>query len=289
VINFTSYEHGTLRDIPFDKNLVGLICRIAFQHSPQVFITNSDVFPSVARLGIHEDRITRLPHAFDDTKLLKFRTDHPELVPPADGPILFFSPARQHWKTGIASWRKGNDILIRAAAQLKPYHDFKLILVEWGQEISDTRALIDELDLSSKVTWVPPMSKAELWAYYCSCHAVVDQFVLPAIGGVGFESMTLGRRLITTIDREQTTRFFGEPPPCLDASSVEECAARLREVIEDPLDRRGRGAAARQWMATYHSAERIVALQAKAYRALLADQWSAPADLKARASERQSP
>ena len=148
--------------------------------------------------------------------------------------------------------------------------------------MADSKALIDELGLSSKVEWVPTMSKTELWKYYCSCHAVVDQFVVPALGGVGFESMVLGRRLITAINREQTTLFFGEAPPCLDAITVNECAARMREVIEDPLDTKGRGQAARQWMATYHSAERIVALQSKAYEALLSGQWDHSVDAEER-------
>ena len=80
---------------------------------------------------------------------------------------------------------------------------------------------------------------------YCSCHAVVDQFVAPALGGVGFETMALGLRLITAINQEQTTLFFGEAPPRLNAISVRECAARMREVIEDPFDTKGCGEAAR--------------------------------------------
>jgi glycosyltransferase involved in cell wall biosynthesis len=280
VKNFTSYEHGTLREIPFEKNLTGLICRFAFQLSPQVFVTNSDVLPSVERLGLRKDSVTYLPHAFDDAKLLRFRAGHPELAPPASGPVLFFSPTRQHWKSGNSSWQKGNDVFIRAAAQIVSRHDFKVVLVEWGQEVADSRTLIDELGLSSKVDWVPPMSKTDLWKYYCSCHAVVDQFVVPALGGVGFESMVLGRRLITAIDREQTALFFGKAPPCLNAISVEECATRMLEVIEDPLDTRGCGEAARRWMAEYHSAERIVALQSKAYNTLLSGQWDSSVDAR---------
>jgi glycosyltransferase involved in cell wall biosynthesis len=285
VKNFTAYEHGTLRELPFEKSLVGLICRFVFQLSPQVFITNSDVMPSVERLGLEEDRVTYLPHAFDDVKLLKFRTDHPELVPSATGPILFFSPTRHHWKTGNASWQKGNDIFIRAAAQLASHHDFKLVVVEWGQEVADSRALVEELGLASRVEWVQPMSKTDLWKRYCSCHAVVDQFVVPALGGVGFETMVLGRRLITALNQEQTRLFFGEAPPCLNAVSVEECAARMRQVIEDPLDTKGCGEAARRWMAAYHSAERIVALQSKAYRALLSGQWDGSNHTEARGNE----
>jgi hypothetical protein len=67
--------------------------------------------------------------------------------------------------------------------------------------------------------------------------------------------------------------FFGQEPPLLAAGNVAECAARMREVIQDPLDTQGRGRAATQWMSTFHSAERIVALQCKAYSNLLVGQW----------------
>src|SRR5262245_28838159 len=70
---FASYEHGTLRELPFEASLNGLICRIAYRHSPAIFVTNSDVLPSVARLGIPPNRVHYLPHAFDEQKLLRWR------------------------------------------------------------------------------------------------------------------------------------------------------------------------------------------------------------------------
>src|SRR5262249_40946583 len=75
VKNFSCYEHGTLREIPFENNLTGLICRFSFQRAPAVFITNSDVLPSVERLGLRNDRVFYLPHAFDDVKLRSFRRE----------------------------------------------------------------------------------------------------------------------------------------------------------------------------------------------------------------------
>ena len=274
VKNFSCYEHGTLREIPFENNLTGLICRFSFQRAPAVFITNSDVLPSVERLGLKSDRVFYLPHAFDDGKLRSFRQAHPELIPPRSGPVVFFSPTRHHWKRGNLSWQKGNDVLIHAAAEVaRETQNFKLVLVEWGQEVADSKGLIEELGLSNHVEWIPTMSKLELWQRYCTSHAVIDQFAIPALGGVGFEAMALGIRLISAIDRQQTRLFFGQEPPCLIAGNVAECASRMREVLDDPSDRRGRGAAASQWMSTYHSAERIVALQCKAYSGLLEGQW----------------
>ena len=89
------------------------------------------------------------------------------------------------------------------------------------------------------------------------------------LGGVGFEAMALGRRLITAINSDQLKHFFGEAPPCMAASSVAECAEQLRLVILDPEDRTGLGLAAQRWMRTYHSAQRIVDIQARTYEQFL--------------------
>jgi glycosyltransferase involved in cell wall biosynthesis len=263
--HFISYEHGTLRDLPFGDDFYGIATRLAYHASTYVFVTNSDVLPSVDRMGLNKDRVICLPHAFDDTKLMNFRVQNPDLLPPA-GPPIIFSPTRQHWKDKSGSWTKGNDILLRAAALVAAEgYDFRLHLVAWGKELEDSRALISELGIADKIVWLETMQKRELWRAYCTAHAVADQFVLPALGGVGFEAMALGRRLITALDAGQLKHFFGEAPPCLAASTVAECAEQLRRVMSDPEDRAGLGLAAQRWMRTYHSAQRIVDIQARTY------------------------
>ena len=146
---------------------------------------------------------------------------------------------------------------------------FKLVLVEWGKEVAHSKALIEELGLADHVRWVSPMTKSELWAAYCKAHVVVDQFVLPAIGGVGFETLALGRRLITRIDEATLTRFFGACPPIMNAGSVREAEQCIRHVLDDPNDSTGIGVAGRNWIRDYHSAERVVSLQLLAYNDIL--------------------
>lgn len=263
--NFASYEHGTIRDLPWEPSLFGVICNQVYRESPLVFVTNSDVLPSVKRLGLRPEVVVHLPHAFDDAKLRRFRQRNPKLTPPP-GPPVFFSPSRHHWKGGRLL-SKGNDVFLKAAAILMAEgHEFRIILVEWGEQVKESRLLIGDLGLTDRVAWVPPMKKRELWAAYCRAHAVVDQFSLPALGGVGFEAMALGRRLVTAIDEAQLAEFFGKVPPCFVAMTVESCVDRLREIVADPNDRAGRGAAAQAWIEDYHSADRIVTLQAEAYR-----------------------
>jgi hypothetical protein len=270
VTNFTAYEHGTIREIPFQDTMQGRLCHFTYKMAPAVFVTNTDVLPSIPRIGIAPERVVHLPHAFNDAKLRAFRDDNADLVPPA-GPPVFFSPTRHHWHEGDGSWLKGNDVFLRAAGHLaQDGRTFKLVLVEWGVEVAKSKALIAELNYTHMVEWVPPMTKRQLWKFYCESHAVIDQFTLPAIGGVAFETLALGRRLITRIDEGTLEHFFGAAPPIFNGSNVDEVAAQMRNVLDDPHDSAGRGLLGRNWIQTYHSAERVVGLQLQAYETILA-------------------
>lgn len=266
---FAAYEHGTIRLLPFEESRRGRLCRFTYKHTPRVFITNSDVLPSADRIPISRDRRIHLPHAFDDAKLKLFRASHPVTQRPA-APVRFFSPTRHHWKSGDGSWLKGNDIFLRAAGRVAAEGALlHIALIDWGQEVADSKALIEELGLSPYVSWSPIMNRTQLWTAYLDAHVVVDQFTLPALGGVGYESMTLGCRLMTSIDEPTLAAFFGEAPPLLNASTVDAAADRIRAAIADPLDAAGIGARARIWAETFHSTGRILDLQVKAYHDLL--------------------
>lgn len=165
--------------------------------------------------------------------------------------------------------QKGNDLLLKAAAQVaRTNPNFRIILIDWGVDAQRSRDLIRELRIEDMVSWSSPLNKAELRRLYWASNVVVDQFKIPAIGGVSFEAMALGRRVITNIDEDQLAEFFGAAPPCLAADSIESCAVRICEILADPLDEDGRGDAARLWFERYHSAQRVVALQLAAYRTI---------------------
>jgi glycosyltransferase involved in cell wall biosynthesis len=267
--NYACYEHGTLREIPFEKTYNAITCTSSYKNAAVSFVTNSDVLPSVKRLKLERARTVFLPHAFDDRKTSDFVSG--STTPELNSDVTtFFSPTRHHWHTEPASMQKGNEVFLRAAARLaQANRNFRIMLVEWGVDVQRSKDLIRSLGIEDLVAWRPTLNKAELREAYLSCHAVVDQFVIPAMGGVTFEAMALGRRVITRLDEAQTAEFFGAAPPCLTADSVESCAARISEVLHDPTDEAGRGDAARLWFKKYHSARRVVALQLAAYRKII--------------------
>src|SRR5262249_12232590 len=127
---FASYEHGTLRDLPFEPSFLGVMTDAVYRNSPAVFVTNTDQLPSVAPLGLAPDRVHYLPHAFEDDKLVRWRGAPPGLAPPRDEVVLF-SPTRHHWRDANLSLTKGNDIMLHAAGRLwRTGRRFRLVMVD---------------------------------------------------------------------------------------------------------------------------------------------------------------
>jgi glycosyltransferase involved in cell wall biosynthesis len=263
---YIAYEHGTLRVIPFQDDMTGRLAATAFLGANHVFVTNIDCIAPAMRLGIPPNRITPLPHAFDDKKLIDFWKRNAEARPPDDC-IIFFHPARHDWRDADPSLVKGNDRLIRAFARVcRETPQVRLAMIAWGRDLDASRELVRSLDIEGKVQWLGPMRKPDLWRTYLSSHAVLDQFVLPSFGGVTFEALTLGRRVITNIEFATAEEFFSEAPPILSASTENEIVDALRKIIVDRNDDRGVGEASSLWIQRYHSAARIVELQLQAYQ-----------------------
>jgi glycosyltransferase involved in cell wall biosynthesis len=145
----------------------------------------------------------------------------------------------------------------------------RLVLVDWGRHTAESRALVEELGLADRVEWRTPFRKKALWGEYLRSHAVVDQFLTPAMGSVTFESLALGCRVITAIDASTVTEFFGSEPPLLSASAVEDIVAAIARIAEDPADTVGLGQQAAEWFETNHSTTRILELEIAAYRRLV--------------------
>jgi glycosyltransferase involved in cell wall biosynthesis len=263
---YIAYEHGTLRAIPFENDLTGRLAATVFLGADHVFVTNLDCMEAGERLGIPQNRFSPLPHAFDEKRLVAFQQNHSEIRPPDDRVILFH-PARQDWLLADPSMIKGNDRLIRAFARISRIHPTaQLVMIAWGRDLDASRELIKSLRVDSKIQWLDPMRKQDLWKTYLSCHAVLDQFVLPSFGGVTFEALALGCRVVTNVDFSAAERFFSKAPPIYSASSEPEIYAMLEKIILDRNDLAGVGRAGAEWIKRYHSARRIVELQLGFYR-----------------------
>jgi len=263
--DYVAYEHGTIRAIPFQNTDEGKLCMATYRAADAVFVTNTDNLDSADRMGLDPARVSALPHAFDSDKLLRFQ--RASRVSPPKGITVFFTPARQHWVDGDPGWAKGNDRIIHALRILKDQClTCRLDAIEWGVDVPASRALAAELGVEHMVNWLPKLKKRDLWGTYLASHAILDQFVAPAFGGVTFEALMLGRRVITAVDDVEMARFFGDPPPLYNCRTAEEIAAAMAKVINDPEDLSGDGRRNQEWMQIRHSADTIVGIQVERYR-----------------------
>ena len=264
---YFAYEHGTIRSIPFQSTDEGRMCAATYRAAASVFVTNTDNLLAAERLRLEPERTFCLPHAFDSDKLLAFARSTGTRHTGGGGTVALLTPARQHWVDQDPGWAKGNELVFNALRIVKDSGEYCILrAVAWGQDLEASRALIKKLGISDMVEWVPAMKKRELWASYLNSHAVIDQFVVPAMGGVTFEAMMLGRRVVSAIDEEQAARFFGASPPLFNCRTAEQIAEAIQKIVSDPLDAAAAGKANQDWMKTYHSADRIVSIQAQAYK-----------------------
>lgn len=272
---YAAYEHGTIRDIPFQDDVGGRICAAVYRNAPAVFITNTDCAAAADRLGVPKANQYPVPHAFDSDRTFRFFAEWRPQETVRRAPSTFLAPARQHWSEGYTSWRKGNDVIVKAVGLLAEQGiDAHVVFVEWGKEVDLTRKLIADLDVERHFSWVAPMDKPTLWRTYLQSVGVIDQFVMKAIGSVTFEAMAMGRPVLTALDDAVVGPFFGAVPPICNVHDPEALAAAMADLIARPEAGEELGRRAQDWIARHHSAERILSIHLAAYRNLL--QTAAP-------------
>jgi glycosyltransferase involved in cell wall biosynthesis len=271
---YTAYEHGTIRTIPFQNTDEGKMCLATYRAAEGVFVTNTDNLVAADRMNIPRRQVTPLPHAFDSDKLVRFARKTKSRPP--SSMVTFFTPTRQHWVDQDPGWAKGNDRVFHALKIVREAGKLcKVVAIAWGHDLEASKELAAKLGVADLVVWIPKLNKRQLWRKYLESHAVFDQFLCPALGGVTFEALMLGRRVITAIDEPVMTDFFGDLPPLYNCSTAEDIAAAMLRVIADPMDRAGDGDRNRRWMERRHSASTIVRLQVERYQKILATRTTA--------------
>ncbi|HXF91770.1 MAG TPA: glycosyltransferase [Nitrospiraceae bacterium] len=261
---FIAYEHGTMRDIPFENSTTGRLLALAYRKAGKVIITNPDVIGSARRLELKNFQF--IPHPVDETKYRPKPTllRH-QLVDQYQTNLILFAPSRHDWVL------KGNDRLIRAFAQLRKETSSRpiLILCEWGQELDRSRTLIRELGLEKAVVWTPPLNKMKLIEYYNAADIVLDQFTIGTFGTVTPEAMSCGKPVVLHFDRTVHEWCYAEMPPVLSAKEEKEIFGWMVELGGSPQARAQIGQASREWIEKHHGWELVADRQIEIYRELL--------------------
>ena len=189
-----AYEHGTLRELPFEDSFRGRLMSLAYLRADKVIITNADVISSVRRLGL--ENYVFVPHPIDELKYSPAPSQLRGALEAAGADLVLLSPSRHDWQ------EKGNDLLLRGFAELvrRDRPAALLVLTEWGTQVEQSKRLIGELGMERNVEWLPPLAKVRLLDAYRAADIVLDQFLIGTLGGIAPEAMACAKPVVMAFD-----------------------------------------------------------------------------------------
>ncbi len=272
---YLAFEHGTIRDMPFEDSPAGRICAVVYRHADEVLVTNCDNQKAAIRLGLERYRF--VPHPINEFQGGSVAEDgerlRAELLNELDSDYIVFHPARQHWEERRhPNWEKGNDIFIRGFADF--VHGVapraSAIFVEWGATVAQSKALIEELGITARVRWIRPVPNLRMIDYIDACDLVADQFFLGAFGSTMPKALQRGTPAMLRLDEDMHRWCFSEMPPVSNVVKPEDVRDELTRLYREPSyadDLRVRG---RDWYARWHSNEAVARKLSGALRDALA-------------------
>lgn len=265
---YFAFEHGTLREIPFQNNPQGRTTALSYHLAEHVFVTNSDCLTNARMLAY--DRVSLINHPYDEDHGLKiedWQELRQRLLNTLDAEYIFFFPTRHDWVSGTGYADKGNDIFLRAFCKLrKDGYRVGMVCCSWGMNIHESKDLLMVNGCSRYVHWETPMGIIKFERTAKACHIVVDQFKLGSFGGIVFKAMSIGVPVCSYLDKAKVSDHYAEMPPVVNCKTEEEVVNAMRRIIEKPDVLETLSAASRAWIKKYHSSKKTVEIQMSAYK-----------------------
>lgn len=273
--NYVAFEHNTIFEYPQDDDGLSQLSMLAYAKAKAIYLTNVHCVPSAEYItrnvdipivyGLHGLDVERVRHLQAVSKESRDTSVFDDLK---DAPI-FFCPSRHTFDRAKGLFLKGEDMAIRAAAQLRRDGcSFHFVLVDWGgdtQMIKDMITRFPELD--SCIVWISPLKKFELHQAYFKVAAVIDQFYWKAFGAIDFEVLCASSAVLISskANPDFEKMFFSRPLPYLGCDTENDIYCAMRQVILEPEKTRMLAGEGKKWINDCHSAKMIVSKNLEAY------------------------
>lgn len=167
--------------------------------------------------------------------------------------IAVFSHVSHFWKTlPVAHFMGGvgkrNQWLIEGFAEfVRDTGDGAalLVMVEYGPDVSASKALIDELGIPGQVLWLPLMTRLQIMRLIEHADVGGSEFAGMLWGGAGWEFLSKGVPMLHYLDDPDAYALPDRPlPPFFNVASPKDVASVLRNNDRAALKRSGREARA---------------------------------------------
>lgn len=272
-------EHGTVRWIG-DGNREEKTLRFAYRdqvkQARHLWVTNLDPRTLEIAEDVAPGRWTALPHPFVPDRRVPFsasEVQREQLLRLTKSESLVLLPASQNWSK---HHDKGSMKALLAFVELRRKGiDVGLVAVEWGLQLAESKAYLNDAGVGENVTWVPPMARFTLQRMMANVDLVWDQFGLDAFGALALRAVEQGTPLVSRGLAPIGERLIGGPVPWKQASTTDEIVYETAGILEqmglhgrDEVIRRTRESY-RAWLFSRHSPAMTAALQRDVYEALL--------------------
>jgi glycosyltransferase involved in cell wall biosynthesis len=148
------------------------------------------------------------------------------------------------WDVMIASrahWSKGSEVAFEAARRLR------------GRSPRLQIAAVDGPDFEEGAERLKFTPKPEFVTQLARSRVVLGQFRLQALGIAEMEAMSVGRPVVTSVNRS----LYPVPPPVRTARTPEEVVIAVEELLRDGRAADELGAAGRSWVLEHHDPAHI--------------------------------
>jgi hypothetical protein len=134
----------------------------------------------------------------------------------------------------------------------------KLVILEYGPDVDNTKKLVNELGLDSHVIWIPKTSRKNIMWLLRKVSIGVGEFIespRTIWGGTGWEVLASGKPLLQGFhfEKGEFQSLLGfPPPPMLSVRTEKEILEHMLFVINYPEAAAKIGESALQWFNTYN-------------------------------------
>jgi hypothetical protein len=265
---YIAFEHGTIREIPYQSTTQGRNTALTYRHAAHVFVTNFDCQASAQLLA--PGRFTLINHPYDEDHGLcaeDWSLLRAQLRARLDADLLCFFPTRHDWVAGTGYADKANDTFLLALAELRRKGvRVGAVCCEWGANVAQSKTLIATEGLEPHVMWERPMAMVKFERMARACDLVVDQFKLGAFGGIVFKAMAVGAPILTYLDEQRLLDQYPEIPPVINCRTTNSIVHALDSLAREPHRLVAQGQASRAWIKRHHGKETTVNLQFDQFR-----------------------